>query len=220
MNVSVIVTAYNHEKYIGRCLRSLTHQVAPDTKLEIIVVDDCSSDGTPIVVGAFGDAVKSIRNSVNIGLGASLNVALRECVAQYVVRVDADDFVNANFVNFLHLFIRENTEFSAVACDYLEVDNCESVLRRCSSELQPIGCGVIMRRDVLDALGGYNSEYRAHEDKELMKRFLAHHELGFLKIPLYRYRKHEFNMTNDKVLMKIYNEKLRALHGDETDVSD
>ena len=103
--ISVIVAAHNEERYIGRCLRSLLAQTFPRAKFDIIVVDDGSTDRTSAVLKTFGDEVKVLRNDTNMGLPASLNRAISSTHSKFVVRVDADDFVNASFLEILHLFL-------------------------------------------------------------------------------------------------------------------
>ena len=127
--LSVIVAALNQVRFIGRCLRSLLQQTIPHYEYEIIVVNDGSSDRTDYALDLFSDpkdsVVKVLTNLSNIGLPASLNRALKAS-AKYIVRVDADDFVNSNFLNFLHYYIEENRQADAVACDYLLLDDKES----------------------------------------------------------------------------------------------
>ena len=103
--VSIIVAAYNEEKYIGRCLRSLLNQTMPQDQYEIIVVNDGSTDRTNFALELFHDAIRPITNSQNIGLPASINKGILASKAPYVVRVDADDYVNTNFLNFLYFFL-------------------------------------------------------------------------------------------------------------------
>lgn len=67
----MIVAAYNQEKFIGRCLRSLLHQTIPHENYEIIVVNDGSTDRTPYALELFHDAIRPITNETNLGLPAS-----------------------------------------------------------------------------------------------------------------------------------------------------
>ncbi len=99
--VSIIVAAYNQEKYIGRCLRSLLHQTFPQDSYEIIVVNDGSTDRTAFALELFHDAIHPITNEHNLGLPASINKAILAARSPFIVRVDADDYVNTNFLNFL-----------------------------------------------------------------------------------------------------------------------
>ena len=110
--VSVIVAAYNQENYIGRCLRSLLSQTLPIARYEIVVVDDGSNDRTPYALRLFTDRfdspIRVITNEQNLGLPASINLGIRSANAPYIVRVDSDDFVNQNFLNFLSFYLDVN----------------------------------------------------------------------------------------------------------------
>lgn len=214
--ISVIVAAHNEERYIGRCLRSLLAQTFPRTKFDIIVVDDGSTDRTPAVLQTFGNDVKVLRNDENIGLPASLNRAISSTHSKFVVRVDADDFVNASFLEILHLFLTENPRMDAVACDYLLVDDREEVLARCDAMKEPIACGIMFRTEQLIDIGLYDESFLRHEDRDLRLRFLDRYAIHHVALPLYRYRRHDENITNDTAEMYRHEQRLREKHGEST----
>jgi len=214
--ISVIVAAHNEERYIGRCLRSLLAQTFPRTKFDIIVVDDGSTDRTPAVLQTFGNDVKVLRNDENIGLPASLNRAISSTHSKFVVRVDADDFVNASFLEILHLFLTENPRMDAVACDYLLVDDREEVLARCDAMKEPIACGIMFRTEQLIDIGLYDETFLRHEDRDLRLRFLDRYLIHQVALPLYRYRRHDENITNDTAEMYRHEQRLREKHGEST----
>ena len=219
VKVSVIVAVYNQQEYIGRCLRSILHQTMPYRDYEVIVVDDGSSDQTSYALQLFCDPSDSpinvVTNTENIGLPASLNKALRLARGKYVVRVDSDDFVNTNFLNFLHHYLETNSAADAVACDYLLIDDEENEIGRCRSEENPIACGIMFRIQSLINIEFYDEKFRCNEERDLMIRFKKQHCLHHLAIPLYRYRRHSANMTNDKELITRYDNELVNKHGDE-----
>jgi glycosyltransferase involved in cell wall biosynthesis len=212
--ISVIVAAHNEERYIGRCLRSLLAQTFPRTKFDIIVVDDGSTDRTAAVLKTFGNDVKVLRNDENIGLPASLNRAISSTHSKFVVRVDADDFVNASFLEILHLFLTENPRMDAVACDYLLVDDREEVLARCDAMKEPIACGIMFRTEQLIDIGLYDESFLRHEDRDLRLRFLDRYLIHQVALPLYRYRRHDENITNDTDEMRHHEQRLRDKHGE------
>jgi glycosyltransferase involved in cell wall biosynthesis len=212
--ISVIVAAHNEERYIGRCLRSLLAQTFPRTKFDIIVVDDGSTDRTAAVLKTFGNDVKVLRNDENIGLPASLNRAISSTHSKFVVRVDADDFVNASFLEILHLFLTENPRMDAVACDYLLVDDREEVLARCDAMKEPIACGIMFRTEQLIDIGLYDESFLRHEDRDLRLRFLDRYLIHQVALPLYRYRRHDENITNDTAEMRHHEQRLRDKHGE------
>lgn len=211
--VSVIIPVFNQEKYIGRCLRSILSQTIPDNEFEVIVVDDGSTDRTPYALDLFHNAIVTIKNATNEGLPVSLNKGISMAKGDYIVRLDADDFVNTNFLNFLLFYIQSKPSCFAVACDYLLVDNEENVLDYCDSEQKPIGCGILFNKEFLIKIGLYDEDFLYNEEVELRRRFEKETKIERLPLPLYRYRRHEKNMTNNKKEMRRYDNKVRDKHG-------
>ena len=215
--VSVIVAAYNQERFIGRCLRSLLHQSVPHADYEVIVVDDGSTDRTGYALGLFTDRfdapIKIITNETNLGLPTSLNRGINASQAPYVVRVDSDDFVNANFINFLHFYLETNQYADAVACDYLLLDDAENVLERANCIEKPIACGIMFRKAQLLELGLYDETFRCHEERELRIRFEQKYKIHRLELTLYRYRRHDNNITNNTAEMERHQKNLIRKHG-------
>ena len=195
--ISVIIPTFNREKYIGRCMRSLLTQSIGTDNFEIIIIDDGSTDDTQKILNAFKEDIKILENKKNLGLPASLNKGIKACTGKYVVRVDSDDYVNKDFLKILHLFIAHNKDFSAAACDYYLVDNDENFVERVNCEEKPIGCGIIFKKKDLISIGLYNEKFLLNEEKELRKRFEKKFSIQRVALPLYRYRKHNENMTKN-----------------------
>lgn len=213
--ISVLVPVHNQEKYIGRCLRSLLAQNYPRDKFEIIVIDDGSHDRTSYALELFSDEIVLVENEKNLGLPASLNRGLSVARAPFVVRVDSDDYVNANFLHLLNLFLAENRNMDAIACDYLVVDDREEVLSRKNCLEEPIACGIMFRTEQLMEIGLYDESFLLHEDLDLRYRFLKKYKIHRLELPLYRYRRHESNITNDIDAMKHHMNNLIKKHGED-----
>ena len=207
-HLSIIVPTYNHEKYIARCIRSLINQNYQRSFYEIIVIDDGSTDNTIKILENFKDQITLIKNKKNLGLAATLNKAIKKCRSPYLVRVDSDDYVNENFIFFLRYFLEFNNELDAVACDYYLVDEKENIIERCNSNEKPIACGIIFRLDQLVKIGLYDKRFKLFEDRDLRKRFLKKFNIFRIPLPLYRYRRHEKNITNDKKNIKKYKKLL------------
>ena len=138
----------------------------------------------------------------------SLNKGISISSGKYIVRVDADDYVNSNYLNILSIFLDLNDYMNAIACDYLLVDENEKIIERKSSESEPIGCGIMFRKEVLEEIGYYDVSMKYHEDKDLYERFTEKHKIHRLQLPLYRYRKHDANMTNNVKEMEKYSKIL------------
>lgn len=211
----MIIAARNQEKYIGRCIRSVLSQSLPRDEYEVIVINDASTDRTLYALEVFGDEIRFIDNEIQKGLPASLNKGIKSALGHYVVRVDADDYVNADYIGLMSKFLSNNSYMDAIACDYLLVDDHENVLERKNCLEEPIGCGIMFRIEQLIDVGLYDDNFLSHEDKDLMIRFTKKYKVHRLELPLYRYRKHENNMTNDSEKMERHFDELIQKHGKE-----
>lgn len=212
MKCSVIVATRNHAEFLGRCLRSLFSQESPP-EFEIVVVNDASEDSTDAILEAFSSEIMVLTNDHNIGLPASLNLAIEASRGSYIVRVDSDDYVSRHFLQTLCLTLDLNPNLAAVETDYVvfdDFDESNKVITSASTE--PIACGIMFRRDAMLDVGLYDADFLLHEDKEFRRRFEAKYMIGHLPIPLYRYRRHSRNITNDRRQMAKFEELLRAKH--------
>ena len=210
--IAVVVAAHNEERYIGRCLRSLLAQRIPREEYEVLVVDDASSDRTAYALGLFENEIRVLSNEAQSGLPGSLNRAIRSTRAQFVVRVDGDDYVNQDFLLFLRSFLNHNPHMDAAACDYLVVNDREEVLERRDCTQHPIACGIMFRAEQLIDIGLYDESFLRHEDLDLRIRFLQKYTITRVELPLYRYRRHESNMTNDREAMAKHYGRLTEKH--------
>jgi glycosyltransferase involved in cell wall biosynthesis len=136
-----------------------------------------------------------LKTEVNSGVAVASNLGINSCKGQYIIRVDADDFVNSDMCCFMERYLEANHNAFGVACDYVLVDDHEEVLERKHAEEDNISCGIMYRKDLLLELGGYNSEIRHREEEELRKRIGKFYKVHYLKIPFYRYRMHNSNKT-------------------------
>lgn len=95
-DLSVIIPAYNCEKYLGRCIESILNQDKLD--LEIIVVNDGSTDATLKVCTEYAEKFKNIKviNKKNEGQGVARNQGIMVAEGKYITFVDSDDYVNKN----------------------------------------------------------------------------------------------------------------------------
>jgi glycosyltransferase involved in cell wall biosynthesis len=210
--VSIIVPAYNEERFVGRCIRSLLSLNYPDHEYEIIVINDCSTDNTKVVLDVFKNEIKLINNSKRLGLPASLNKGIRMGRGRYVIRVDADDYVHTDYIKILEMHLAYNEAIDAVCCDYQLVDRNEKIIAIKRWLEEPIGCGIMFRIEHLISIGLYDDKMRVHEDKELLLRFLQRYNIYSVPLPLYRYCRHEDNMTNCRDDMAHFLQLLTEKH--------
>lgn len=208
LKISVIIATYNREQYIGRAIRSLLNQSLPRSDYEIIVVDDGSTDHTRHILESYGDWIRVISLGEHRGIPFACNEGIRRALGRYVVRVDSDDYVHQDFLMIENLYLSLNLHFSAVACDYFLVNENEEHIAREDADINPIACGIMFRRDNLIAIGLYDEEFSVLEEVDLRFRYLERFNIYHIQLPLYRYRMHGSNITNDKKSIQHYQDVL------------
>lgn len=212
--IDVIIPVFNEEKRLLRLLRSLDDQQLDKKLFSVIIVDDGSEDAVPDMRPLFPELnLSQKRHSKNQGLPSSLNTALSLGGSRYFVRVDADDFVHSRFLDVLLLAHQNKPDAVAMAVDYKRVDEFENVLSYHKAEDEPIGCGIMFRRDILDVIGVYDENMLVAEDYEFMLRLRKNFEVAYVGICLYRYTLSENSLSSQKETHLDYIKTANLKHG-------
>lgn len=141
--LSIVIPAYNVEKYLNRCLRSFE---VPEIleKLEVLIINDGSTDGTQMIAEAFCKKYPDtyfLYNKVNGGHGSGINYGIRYATGKYFKVVDGDDWLNAaELPDFVRLL--EQVEADVVAADFLCIqDETYTILEKkyCSDDKSRYG---------------------------------------------------------------------------------
>lgn len=188
--VSIIVPAWNEEAGIGKTLDSLLKLKYPKDRLEIIVVNDCSTDGTRRIAESYRKkGVIVVSNKQNIGAAATLNKGVRLAKGELVGRVDADSSVDSDSLrSMIHHFEDEKT---AAVITNLKADRPKKFLerlqrleyiyaafyRRLMASINTLyitpGVLSLYRKSVLKKVGGFD-EKSITEDFEMAMRLHYH----------------------------------------------
>ena len=102
MKISIIIPAYNAAKYIKRCVMSLKNQTYKN--IEIIVINDGSTDNTLDIIN---DLDIIVIDKENGGVSSARNMGLDRCTGDYIIFVDADDYVEKNYLEDIVNVINE-----------------------------------------------------------------------------------------------------------------
>ncbi len=210
--VSAIITAYNYDRYIERCLRSLLEQSLDKSQYEIIVINDGSTDNTRKILENYTDMARLFHLEKNMGLSYARNFGIKKAKGQFVIFVDADDYIQRDLLMIQKTFLTENNRLDAVSVDYYLVDERGNHIEYVNTEEKPIACGIMFRKDFLFEIGLYDEGFKAREDEDLRIRFLNKYNIYNIILPLYRYRIHENNLTKNAKVMQHYKEKLQWKH--------
>ena len=101
MLFSIIIPVYNADKYIEKCIESIICQ--DRNKFEIIVVDDGSTDKTGIICDEYSNKYSNIKvfHTENKGVSSARNLGLSEAIGDYILFVDADDWVTSDYIDVI-----------------------------------------------------------------------------------------------------------------------
>lgn len=124
--VSIIVPVYNIEKYLEECITSIMHQSYKN--IEIILVDDGSTDKSGIICDKFSELDKRIKvvHKENGGAASAKNVGLDEANGEYICFVDGDDYIFRDFIeNLYNQLIKYNADISECSFYYLYKSHIE-----------------------------------------------------------------------------------------------
>jgi glycosyltransferase involved in cell wall biosynthesis len=202
--VSVILPAYNEAEVIDRAIESVRTQTFED--FELIVVDDCSDDGTVDIASSYEDSrIEVVEHSNNRGGGAARNTGIMNAEGRYFAFLDADDewYERKLEVQHEHLSLMDDSYVGI----YCAVDNtnsrgaitstvCERVFDTSTppdeggSELIPYvlsrdfgvrgSSALFIRADTVQQIGGFDSEFDRHQDIEFLTRILKTGKLAYV----------------------------------------
>lgn len=188
-SVSVLVPAYNEEGYVGQCIEAILDSEYPTDALEVVVVDDGSTDGTYEEAAAYRGENVTVLSRTNGGKHGALNFALSCARGDVVVAVDADSVVEPTAIGRAVGTLQSDDDVGAVA-GTVKVGNRDghlarmqaleyvvgiNTLRRAFALFDSVmvvpGCFGAFRREALDEVGGYDPDTVA-EDFDLTVRLL------------------------------------------------
>lgn len=202
MKISVVITNYNRENFLARAIRSCLEQILFINKnIEIIVVDDASTDNSMNILRMFGDDIKFIRHEENMGVACASNTGFKLSTGDFIIRLDADDFLNKLNLHLLSEILINNHDYGYAYSDHYRVDDLgfkESYVSLGDYEtLLNHGAGVMFRREVVQSVGLYDEALRNCEDYDYLIRVSRLFKGYHLPLPLYRYHIHGQNISAD-----------------------
>ncbi|WP_416675820.1 glycosyltransferase family 2 protein [Egbenema bharatensis] len=208
MLVSVIVPLYNAEQYITQALRSLLQESS--ISLEVIVVDDGSTDDSLKAVRAIQDDRLQVVSNPGKGIASALNFGLSIAQGQIIMRCDADDLYCADRLRIQTDWLRQHPDFAAVCSNYVAIDarsdlviqfNCgtkseEITQELCTGITRTHFCTYAIRAESLRQLGGFRPYFTTAEDIDLQLRLGEQFRIWYLPINCYQYRIHRHSITH------------------------
>lgn len=216
--VSVIMPTYNNIDVVGNAIQSVLDQTFGDW--ELIIVDDCSTDGTlDYVQESFSDARISIhRMGVNSGSGACRNFAIEKARGRYIAVLDADDECLPDRLACQVEAFRKNGDATVIASQVFEFGewggpvlgnwptSAQEIRKRQDAYKMPVPHpSVMITLQALEEVGGYDTACRRAQDYALFLK-LRDRTIVCLDRPLVRYRTRRPISLNYAILNQAYAE--------------
>jgi glycosyltransferase involved in cell wall biosynthesis len=202
--ISVVMPVHNGLPFLDESIRSILEQTLGN--FEFVILDDASTDGSLELLRQWArrDARIQLHESkTRLGLSRSSNAVVEKSKAKILARMDADDIAHPTRLQRQWNIISSRPDVAVVGtlCNGIDATGREvrprdrwRLLRR--SRLIPFPHGSVMfRREVFDAVGGYDRESAGGEDQDLFARMAARGRVVTLPDVLYSYRYHSNNAT-------------------------
>ena len=233
--VSVIIPTYNRETTLKRAILSVIHQTYTDW--ELIIVDDGSTDGTEALVRSFiSEKIHYIKSEVNQGVCKTRNIGIKHAKGEYIALLDSDDEWVADklekqlaqmqqkgtkvvYCRFSRMYENDNEKISIIP----PIERKENLEGDLFYELllgNFIGAPtMVIAKDVLEEVGGFNEELMNLEDYELILRIAKEFYIAFTdEVLVHTYAQNDGINTNiyyaffsKKYLLELYREEYQRL---------
>jgi hypothetical protein len=230
LKISVYITSYNQRRYLPEAIESVLSQTLRSS--EIIIVDDCSTDGSQEVIAGYAsrypDLILPIYHAQNRGVSPSRVDALRAATGDYVTYVDGDDrFLPAKLESETRL-LRERAEAQIAFSNFYytgeegereavwaedDVPPEGNVFQQAFARAFPRGdlfrCELVAVR-CLRNVGGYDESLQTHEDWDLKIRLTKRYRVAYCPQPLLEYRRNPAGLSCSSASARL--ESIRKVH--------
>lgn len=214
--VSVVMPAYNAEKYIGEAIESILNQSFKD--FEFIILDDCSTDNTWGIIQEYAkkdERIVAVRNEKNLNIALNRNKGVEMAKGKYIVWADADDISKPERIEKLVNYMENHSEVGICGSNFQgfsgedvfevrEFFEDDERLRKNIFKFSPVAQPTaIIRKECFSTVGLFNPDYPPAEDIELSFRIGEKYKFGNISEILLRYRVHPNSATFKNMKIQI-----------------
>lgn len=219
--VTVYITNYNYADYLEQSIQSILNQTFQN--FELLIIDDGSTDNSEEIIKRYEKNEKVyVLFQHNKGLNKTNNIALKLSRGKYIMRLDADDYMDVHALEIMVSELENNPECALVFPDYYlidEYDNITGHIRRHNFENdvslpdQPAhGACTMIRRDILLSIGGYDEKFDRQDGYDLWLNIIDKYSVRNINLPLFYYRQHDRNLTRNEEQLLETRAEIKASH--------
>lgn len=184
--VSIIVTTYNSAKFIENCISSLLNQTIDN--IEVIVVDDASTDDTVKILKKY-PTIKIIELNKNNGTYNARNIGIAQSSGEFITFQDSDDWSHPERVSKQLQHLLDHPKTVANFSNFFRVDESTG-LPSCRQNYPLLRLNIssmMIRKEILEEIGGFDDKHRVESDKRLLNKILSNYgesSISYIKLPL------------------------------------
>ena len=217
--ITVYIVNRNYGKYLDNAFKSVLNQTFKS--LEIIIIDDASNDKSINIIKKYESKslCRAIYNKSAKGLIKSSNIAIKAAKGEFVIRLDADDYLDKNALTIFYNEIKKDKNIALVYSDYYLVDEKKNILylekqiKRSKSSLDDkpvLAACCLIRKNSIFSVNLYDERFNRQDGYDLWYKLLQNYKLKHVALPLFFYRRHRNNLTkNQNRLFKTRTKILR-----------
>lgn len=200
--ISIVLPVYNGERFLAEAIESILAQTYKN--YELIIVNDCSTDGTEEIIKQYAkldSRIKVIKNQTNQKLPKSLNIGFHVAKGKYYTWTSDDNRYKENALEMMYEKLEKNPEYGLVYTDMEHINESGEVIGKLCSKAQDIyqyncvGACFLYRSECKEKIGGYDEGRFLVEDYEYWLRISRYYAVEHIAEVLYQYRYHENSLT-------------------------
>jgi glycosyltransferase involved in cell wall biosynthesis len=207
------VRCYNAEPFIERALNSLLAQDL-GVSLEVLVIDDSSTDDSWKRIASFGDRARVFRLSPRRGAIGAGCFALEQATGEYFFALDADDYAEPDYARVMVTALDQSATAAFAYCDYFEEEEANGLRHTVTINdhlARMLACNAVFRTVVLRSEGFWDASLLLPE-YDLFIRLLKSYRAAYVRRPLYHYCRHANSMTRQNGFLERAMRQLAERH--------
>ena len=208
--ITVYITNHNYGVYIKKAIDSVLEQ--SHKNIDLIIIDDASTDQSKKIIKKYekNDSIRIIYNKKKIGLIKSSNIAIRASKGNFILRLDADDYLDKKCLKTLYSKIGKNNNIAMVYSDYYEIDSKNNILikqkqidinsKNTLKDRPVLAACCLIRKSALFSVNLYDEKFNRQDGYDLWYKLIKEFDFKYISKPLFFYRKQRMKLYKELVV--------------------
>lgn len=225
--VTIYIPTHNYGQFLPKAIESVFSQGFIDWEL-LIILDGPVDNSKAVALqyqAQFPEKVIIKENIKQLGLQKCANIALENARGDYIMRLDADDYLDESALLVLSHYLDNHSEIALVYPNYFYVDeNCEIldvqkpeklINGNSLMDIPAHGACTLVRKRILKNIGGYNEKFKAQDGYDLWLKIARRYQVGNITTPLFFYRQHGASVSNNEDYILETRRRIKRFHAEK-----